>query len=76
MKEAKSMMGDGNNRVLFDLVGHSYTMVMEGSYNNLADFEAALSKDMGGKSWQDWYQQKFVPLVDNSYREIFTVFEW
>ena len=76
MKEAKSMMGEGNNRVLFDLVGPSYTMVMEGTYKNLAEFEASLSKDMGGKNWQDWYHQKFVPLVDNSYREIFTVMEW
>ena len=75
MKEAKHMMGDGNNRILFDLVGPSYTMVMESTYKDLTEYESAMSKDMGGKGWQDWYHQKFVPLVDSAYREIFTVLE-
>jgi hypothetical protein len=74
MKEAKSMMG-GNNRLLFDLVGPSYTMVMESTFTNLTDFESELGKDMGGKDWQDWYHHKFAPLVDSAYREIFTVVE-
>jgi hypothetical protein len=75
MKEAKGMMGeDGKNRILFDLVGPSYTMVMESTCKDLAEFESMRSKDMG-KDWQDWYQHKFVPHVDSSYREIFTVLD-
>jgi hypothetical protein len=76
MKEAKDMLdANSNNRIMFDLVGPSYTMVMEGTYKNLAEFESAISKDMGGQAWQDWYSHKFVPLVDSAYREIFTVLE-
>jgi hypothetical protein len=74
LKEAKDMMG-GNNKVLFDLVGPSYTMVMESTYKSLTDFESEMSKDMGGKKWQNWYHKKFVPLIDSAYREIFTVVE-
>jgi hypothetical protein len=75
MKVGKEMMKDGNYRMLFDLVGPSYTMVMESTYKNLAEFETALGKDMGGQAWQDWYHQKFAPLIDSAYREVFTVVE-
>lgn len=75
MKEAKTLMGDmGNSRMLFDLVGPSYTMVMESTYKNLAEFESAHA-NMRSKEWQDWYHKKFVPLIDSGYREIFTVLE-
>jgi hypothetical protein len=67
-EEAKS------HRVLFDLVGPAYTMVLEFSYKNLADFEAAMGSSMSKKEWGEWYQ-KFIPLIEKSYREVFTLFE-
>lgn len=63
-----------SNRILFDLVGPSYTMVLEFSYKNLTDFEASLSQTMNKKEWGEWYQQ-FIPLIESSYREIFTMLE-
>ena len=63
-----------NSRTLFDLVGPSYTMVLETSHKNLADFEASFSTTMGKNEWTEWYQ-KFIPLMESSYREIFTVAE-
>jgi len=77
MKEFKTLPGSDsmkNMRVLFDLVGPSYTMVLEGTYKNLADYETSMSTGMGEKEWQSWYQ-RFIPNMEKAYREIFTVFE-
>jgi hypothetical protein len=77
MLESKKLMDPEmvkNSRVLFDLVGHSYTMVLEFTHNSLADFESSASQAMGRKDWQEWYQ-KFIPLIESSYREIFTIAE-
>lgn len=75
MQESKKLMTADeikNTRVLFDLVGPAYTMVLEGTYNNLSDFESAMGKALGKDEWRDWYQ-KFIPLIEKSYREIFTI---
>jgi hypothetical protein len=75
MQESKKLMTADeikNTRVLFDLVGPAYTMVLEGTYNNLSDFESAMGKTLGKDEWRDWYQ-KFIPLIEKSYREIFTI---
>ena len=59
-------------RAMTDLVGPFYTLVMEEEYESLTDMEKAMERDMGVEEWKGWYQ-KFVPLVENGYREIFTV---
>ena len=64
----------GSPRLLTDLVGHSYALVFENTYDSLADFEQAARAIMGTDEWQAWYQ-KFVPLAQSGYREIFTVVE-
>jgi len=77
MQESKKLMSEDRlkkTRVLVDLVGNAYTMVLEGSYNNLADYEKEMAAVFGKPEWQTWYQ-KLVPLVERSYREIFTVVE-
>ena len=77
MLESKKLMDAEqvkNNRLLFDLVGPSYTMVLEFTYKNLADFESSMGQNLGKKEWGEWYQ-KFIPLVESSYREIFTIQE-
>ncbi len=61
-------------RALFDLVGPSYTLVWETSYTSLTDYESELNKVFSKKEWGEWYQ-KFIPNVERSYREIFTVFQ-
>jgi hypothetical protein len=77
MQETKNLMSDDRlkkSRVLVDLVGHAYTLVLEGSYESLTDYEKEMSSVFNKNEWQSWYQ-KFIPLVEKSYREIFTVVE-
>ena len=75
MQETKKFMSPEeakNSRVLFDLVGHSYTMVLEMTHENLAAFEKSMSAATNENEWREWYQ-KFIPLMESSYREIFTI---
>ena len=63
-----------STRLLTDLTGPFYTVVLEISVPNLAAFEAATPKLMGDKDWQANYQ-KIAPLVESGSREIFTLVE-
>ena len=63
-----------NVRAMFDLVGPSYTLVWEQTFKNLAEFESELTKTFGQKEWGEWYQ-RFIPNIESSYREIFTIVE-
>jgi hypothetical protein len=82
-KDAKALMIEGekiaekfgfkNSRALTDLVtGHSYTLVLESTWDNLTSWEGSMKEGLGAKEWQAWYA-KFVPLVESSYREILTI---
>jgi hypothetical protein len=59
-------------RLLTDVVGPAYTLVMEDTYKDLASFEQSGREAMASDQWRAWYQ-KFVPLVESGYREIFTI---
>lgn len=61
-------------RVLTDLTGTAYTLVLELTFKSLADYEEVTKKIMSTKEWKAWYS-KFVPLVETSYRELFTIQE-
>lgn len=77
MQESKKIMSEDRfkkSRILFDLVGPAYTMVLEGSYASLSDYENEMGAVFNKAEWQNWYQ-KFIPLIEKSYREIFTVME-
>ena len=77
MEESKKLMPAdmaSRSRVLFDLVGPSYTMVWEVTYNNLSAWETEMASGMNEAEWRAWYQ-KFIPLIESSHREIFTVVE-
>jgi hypothetical protein len=75
-KEGRSIMKrinpNASPRLLTDVVGPSYTFVLEDAYENLGAFEQASRSVMGADEWRAWYQ-KFLPLVDSGYREIFTI---
>ncbi len=62
----------GSYRLLTDLVGPAYTIVMETTYDSLAGFEKAARSMPASEEWKKWYQN-FTPLVESGYREIFTV---
>ncbi len=66
--------GNVGQRVMTDLVGDYYTLVMEQSYNSLSDYEKAMQNTMGSDEWRNWYK-KFTDLVESGKREIFKVVE-
>ncbi len=61
-------------RVLTDLVGPSYTLVLEVTYESLSAFEQSAPSLMGSDEWREWYG-KFTPLVDTAYREVLKIVE-
>jgi len=84
-REAVAMMKDGitiqkklapgiSPRLLTDLSGDFYTLVLELTVPSLATLEATQTQIMSDKDWQAHYQ-KFVPLVESGYREIYTIVE-
>ena len=71
-KKLPVQFGTDGRQVLTDLVGPSYTLVLETNFPSLAVFEQEMGKSMGHQEWKSWYE-KFQVLVDSSYREIFTL---
>ena len=65
---------DMNQRIMTDLVGTFYTLVLELTVANMGVLEANMPKVMGDKDWQANYQ-KLSALVESGYREIFTIVE-
>jgi hypothetical protein len=61
------------SRVLTDVTGPFYTMVLELTFPSLADLDREQAM-MGEASWKDAYA-KFVPLVRSGHREVFNVVE-
>ena len=59
-------------RVLTDLVGDYYTLVLETTFDGLSDFDRSLREELGNEEWRAWYQ-RFAPLAESGYREMFTV---
>jgi len=78
LKESKLLMTpemQKNMRQLFDLTGPSYTFVMETTFESLTAMEKMFTEEMpNGKEWDAWYQ-RFIPLVEKSHREIYTIYE-
>ena len=61
-----------STRLLTDVTGPFYTLVLELTVPNLAAFEANAPKLFADKDWQAHYQ-KLAPLVESGHREVFTV---
>ena len=74
-REIAHRTGSGETmRAMTDLVGPFYTLVMEEQFPSLSDMERDLQSEVGVEEWKPWYQ-KFVPLVESGYREVFTLVE-
>ena len=63
---------DFPTRLLTDVTGPFYTVVLEITVPTLAAFEGDAPRVMGDKDWQANYQ-KIGALVESGYRDIFTV---
>lgn len=64
--------GSAPDRILTDLTGEYYTLVMETTYNNLSEYENSFRRETMPDEWRKWYN-KFTELVVNGHREIFTI---
>ena len=86
-REAVAIMKDGkaiekrvmsglqySSRVLTDVTGPFYTLVLELTVPDIATFESNAPRLFGDKEWQANYQ-KMTPLVESGYREIFNLVE-
>ena len=79
-KEATSLLKQGQQalkgtgypveRILADVTGEYYTLVMESRVQSLSAFEEALGKTQDLSEWQEVYK-RFVPLVRSGRREVF-----
>ena len=68
----KRLAPDASARLLTDVTGRHYTLVLEVTLPNLAALEATVPLIFGDKNFQSNYQ-KMVPLVESGHREIFTI---
>ena len=65
---------DFSTRLLTDVTGPNYTLVLELTVANLATYEANSPKLFSDKDWQAHYQ-KMVPLVESGHRDIYSVID-
>ncbi len=69
MAEANKKAGRPVPRILTDVTGTAYTLVLEFSYENLAGFEAEMANIPNNPDYRRLYES-FIPLAETSYREI------
>ena len=73
--QKKALAGvDYSTRILADVTGAFYTLVLELSVPTLAAYEANVPKALGDPDFQAVYR-KMAELVDSGHREIFTIVE-
>jgi hypothetical protein len=73
--QKKAMSGvEFSTRLLTDVTGPFYTVVLELTVPSLATFESYAPKLFGDKEWQAHYQ-KIGALMESGYREVFNVVE-
>jgi hypothetical protein len=71
--EKRVMSGvEYSSRVLTDVTGPFYTLVLEVTLPNLAAFESNVPRLFGDKDWQA-NSQKMTPLVESGYREVLSI---
>jgi hypothetical protein len=72
---AKKPFGRQNARLLSDLVGGPYyTLIMESTFDSLAQWEAAGPALRAEPEWKAWYPQ-VLTVMDSGRREILSVVE-
>jgi len=77
VKEANGFMNPQDHdsgRVCTDMTGPFYTLVLESTFKNLTDYEDREKSISKNGDWKEWYS-KFVPLIDNGRREIYSIVE-
>jgi hypothetical protein len=71
--QKKAMTGvEFSTRILTDVTGPFYTLVLELTVPNFGTFEASAPRLFGDKDFQANYQ-KMAALVESGHREVFTI---
>lgn len=65
---------DFSSRLLTDVTGPFYTLILELTVPSLSSFESILPRVFENKDWQANYQQ-VTALVESGYREVFSIVE-
>jgi hypothetical protein len=73
-REALARDGYPAQRLLVDVTGDYYTLVMESTFDDLAGFESSMGAAGTSEAWQDVYK-RFTPLVRSGRREVFRIVE-
>jgi len=83
-KEAKALLTERGRiwkqagyavpRQLMDLTGRYYTLVLESTFESVADWDAAMRAIHAAAEWGAWFE-RFRLLVESGHREIYTVIE-
>ena len=76
-KEGQAVLkksGYNPERVLADITGKSYTLVLESTYSSLSEYDDRLQDTQAYEEWRKWYE-KFLLLVESGSREIFRIVE-
>lgn len=61
-----------STRVLTDLTGEYYTLVIEAEFESLGEMETILAASFQDPDWRGWYGS-FTPLVQSGRREVFRI---
>ena len=64
--------GGKGSRILADVTGDHYTLVMEQEFESLAAFEEGLQRTFQSPEFRAWYP-RFASLIDSGRREIFRI---
>lgn len=68
--EAK--FGARGSRILTDMTGDHYTLVLEQEFDSLAAFEAGLQSTVQSPEFREWYP-RFAALIQAGRREIYRI---
>ncbi len=73
-RDALKRDGYPTERLLVDVTGDYYTLVMESTFDDLAAFETSMGTVSSSEAWKDVYK-RFTPLVRSGRREVFRIVE-
>ena len=72
--EKMNSMGHGKYRLLTDLVGNYYTLVLEGTFDSMENYQASMAQPPQEPEFKEFYS-KFTEFVNNGHRDMWTVVE-
>ena len=72
MMEISERNGGTPTKVLTDLTGEYYTLVLESEYESLAAFEEALQRELSSPEFKELYP-RFAALAQGGRREVYRI---